>query len=134
VFPWCVSPEDWWTKPYPHLKFDLAVDSMPLKRWYPGRVVEVDDESVWLIVGKKPESPGASPTYGRVPIPRKQFDAACSDVPSSKIEPDRYLELAFYGDDDVLRIRCHPSAVQMDSNLPGFDPPDPRRYLNRGGA
>jgi tetratricopeptide (TPR) repeat protein len=102
VFPWCVSPDDWWTKPYPHLTFNLEVDNMPLKRWYPARVVEVDDEAVWLIVGKKPESSGASPTYGRVSIPRTQFDAACREVSSSKIEPDRYLELAFYGDDDVV--------------------------------
>jgi hypothetical protein len=134
VFPWCVSPDDWWVKPYPQLSFDLEVDNLPLKRWYPGRVAEIDDEAVWLIVGKGPESPGEPPTYGRVAIPRAQFDVACRDVSSSEIEPDRYLELAFYGDDDVIRIRCHPSAVQMDTNLPGFDPPNPRRYLDRGKA
>lgn len=131
VFPWCVSPDHWWTSPYPHLTFDLELDGKPLKRWYPGRVVEVDEEAVWLIVGKKPESPEQFPTFGRIPIARQQFDSACRDAASSQIEPNRYLELAFYGDEDVLQIRCHPSMVQMDSNLPGFDPPDPRRYLSR---
>lgn len=134
VFPWSVSPNQWWTKPYPNLVFDLEVDKRPLKRWHPGRVLTVDDRAVWLVVGKAPESAEASPTFGVVPMDRPRFDAACNDASAAEIEPDRYLELAFYGDDDVIRIRCHPSSVQMDSDLPGFDPPDPRRYLKRGHA
>ena len=127
VFPWSVPPETWWKSPYPHLPFPLELDGLPLKKWNPGRVLLVNEENVWLIVGKKPEAV-EGPRYGQVPIPRPFFDAACPAVSSLQLGSDRYLELAFYGDEEKLHLSAIPPQVEMDRDLPGFDPP------TRGGT
>ena len=127
VFPWSIPPERWW-HPFPNLNFPSELNGEPLTQWNPARVESVDQESVWLIVGTRAD--GEPPTYGHVAIPRASFDEASLDVKSGEIQPDRFLELAFYGPRGKLRIRSYPADVAMDDQLPGFDPPDPRRYLN----
>lgn len=131
VFPWTVPAEKRWTSSYPHLPLPLNFDGAPLIRWNPARVLEVDQDHVWLIVGRKLAGDESRPVFGRVSIPRRIFDAASPAVPSSKLEPDRYLELGFYGDQERLFVACYPPQVEMDKDLPGFDPPDPRRYLKK---
>jgi hypothetical protein len=133
VFPWTVPAETRWTSAYPHLPLPLDLDGAPLMRWNPARVLEVDRDNVWTIVGRKPAGDASGPVFGRVPIPRQLFDAASPAVPSSELEPDRYLELGFYGDQERLFVACYPPQVEMDKDLPGFDPPDSRRYLKKEG-
>ncbi len=128
VFPWSVPPDRWWHT-FPNLSFPPEVNGEPLMQWNPARVEDVDEESVWMIVGSK--AGDEPPTYGHVAIPRSRFDEASLDVKSQEIEPDRFLELAFYGARGELRIRCHPVEIAMDGQLPGFDPPNPRRYLKQ---
>jgi len=128
VFPWSIPPDRWW-RTFPTLNFPPELNGESLTQWNPARVEDLDRESVWLIVGSKAGDEPA--TYGHVAIPRSRFDEASLDAKSSEIEPDRFLELAFYGSRGELRICCHPTDVAMDGQLPGFDPPDPRRYLKK---
>ena len=128
VFPWSVPPDRWWHS-FPNLGFPPELNGAPLVQWNPARVEDGDQDSVWLIVGSK--LAGELPTYGHLAIPRDRFDDASLDVKSEEIQPNRFLELAFYGSAGELRIRCHPAEIAMDGQLPGFDPPDPRRYLRR---
>lgn len=131
VFPWTVPAETRWTSSYPHLPLPLDLDGAPLMRWNPARVLEVDRDRVWIIVGRRPAGDESGPVFGRVSVPRQLFDAASPAVPSSELESDRYLELGFYGDQEKLFVACYPPQVEMDKDLPGFDPPDPRRYLKK---
>jgi tetratricopeptide (TPR) repeat protein len=128
VFPWSVLPDRWW-HPFPNLTFPPELNGEALMQWNPARVEDVDDENVWLIVGRK--RPGEAPTYGHLALPRDRFDGASPDVKSADLTANRFLELAFYGSQGTLQVRCHPVDVTMDRDLPGFDPPDTRRYLKQ---
>jgi len=79
VFPWSVPPDRWW-HPFPNLSFPSEVNGEPLTQWNPARVEDVDEDNVWLIVGKK--NPDKLPTYGHLAIPRDRFDDASPDVKS----------------------------------------------------
>ena len=119
VFPWSVPPERWW-HPYPNLHFPFEINGERLTQWNPARVEAVDDDSVWLIVGMKRAD--ELPTYGHLAVPRFRFDEASPDVKSSELMANRFLELAFYGSQGTLQVRCHPADIALDRDLPGFDP------------
>ena len=133
VFPWSVPPDDWWTVTPFRLGLTLERGGFHLHDWNPARVLEIDDRNVRLVAAQRPSKSNPRPVYGTLVVPRDVFDAASPDVKSSQLEVDRYLVLAHYRDtnEENLLIVCHPRVAELDRNLPGFDPPDPRRYLKR---
>ncbi len=129
VFPLSVPASQHWRKS-PHLDFPPQVDGKDLRAWYPARVEAVSEQGITLIVGK-PSEGGSPPHYGKINLSRERFDAATLDERTEDLRPTRFLELGFYGDDGVLKIRLHPQRAWEDPDLPYLNPPDTLRYLRR---
>ncbi len=129
VFPLSVPASQHWRKS-PHLDFPPQVEGKDLRVWYPARVEAVSEHGITLIVGKSPE--GGSPAiYGRVNLSSERFDSATLDERIANLRPDRFLELAFYGDEGVMKIRSHSQEAWEDPDLPYLNPPDTLRYLRK---
>ena len=128
VFPINIAPGTYWEKPH----LDLPLTSQEGKRvnWYPARIAFVNKEFVGLIAGKHDSTSGRT-DYGMVDLTRTLFDDASMDEKSDVIEEGRFVEIGFYGANEVMRIRVHPNEDFVDPNLPDFDPPNPRRYLDK---
>jgi len=103
VFPLSVPASQHWRKS-PHLDFPPQVEGKDLRAWYPARVEAVSGQGITLIVGKPSEN-GSPPTYGRINLSNERFDAATLDERTADLRPKQFLELAFYGDEGVLKIR-----------------------------
>lgn len=131
VFPLSVPASRHW-QPSPHLDFPPQVDGQPLRSWNPARVEAVSADGVTLIVGRPPAG-DTPPAYGRVHLPAERV-AAAADEPLAALRPGRFVELGFYGDAGVLRIRAHPDAAWEDPALPDLVPPDTLRYLRKQEA
>jgi len=129
VFPLFIPPTEWWRR-IPHLDFPPQVDGQPLIQWNPARIDHISGETIHLIVGKSPNG-SISATYGAIAIDSQRFNAASLDDRAEDLAPGRFLELAFYGQQGLLRIRCHPVVSWRDPDLPPFVPGDPRRYLKK---
>lgn len=129
VFPLSVPASQHWRKS-PHLDFPPQVEGKDLRTWNPARVEAVSEQGVQLVVGKPPEG-GAPPTYGRINLSSEDYNAANLDEPAADLRPGRFLELAFYGDEGVMRIRSHPQTAWEDPDLPYLNPPDTFRYLRK---
>jgi tetratricopeptide (TPR) repeat protein len=129
VFPLSVLASQHWRKS-PHLDFPPHVDGKELRTWYPARVEAVSKHGITLIVGK-PSDGGAPPTYGRISLSSDRFDAATLDERTAELGPGRFLELAFFGEDGILKIRSHPQKAWEDPDLPYLTPPDTLRYLRK---
>lgn len=126
VFPANVDPKDYWK--HPHLKFPKDFDGKFMLAWNPARVENIDDQTVHLVVGKH-DAASETTTYGHIDLPIERFDAASMDEKVDQLTSGRLLELGFYGDEGLLRIRIHPDQLFIDPDLPFLDPPNPRRYL-----
>jgi tetratricopeptide (TPR) repeat protein len=131
VFPLQIPPGDWW-RLSPHLDFPPQVAGKALLQWNPARVEAIQDGVVTLVVGQKPAEEAALPTYGWIELPFDRFDAASLDERAEALRSGRFVELAFYGEEGILRIRVHPDRPWVDPDLPPLDPPDPQRYLKKG--
>jgi tetratricopeptide (TPR) repeat protein len=129
VFPLSVPASQHWRKS-PHLDFPPHVEGKQLLAWHPARVEDVSEQGVTLIVGK-PSGGGSPPTYGRINLSPEQFDTATLDERTADLRPGRFLELAFYGDEGILKIRSHPQEAWEDPDLPYLTPPDTLRYLRK---
>lgn len=129
VFPLSVPASQHWRK-LPHLDFPPQVGGKDLRTWHPARVEAVSQQGIRLIVGKPPEG-GSPPIYGMVTLPVDRFNAATLDERAADLRPGRFLELAFYGDEGVLRVRTHPQSAWEDPDLPYLNPPDTLRYLRK---
>jgi tetratricopeptide (TPR) repeat protein len=129
VFPLSVPASHHWRKS-PHLDFPPHVEGKELRSWYPARVEAVSPQSVMLIVGKRSEGV-LPPTYGRISLSCDRFNAATLDECATDLRPGRFLELAFFGDEGVLKVRSHPEEAWEDPDLPYLIPPDTSRYLRK---
>lgn len=116
VFPLFVPASQHWRKS-PHLDFPPQVEGRGLLTWNPARVEAVSEHGIALIVGKPPER-GSQPTYGMVTLPIARFDAATLDERAKEMRQGRFLELAFYGSEGILKIRTHPQSEWEDPDLP----------------
>jgi tetratricopeptide (TPR) repeat protein len=130
VFPLHIPPSDWWRQE-PHLDFPSALNGRSRLQWNPARVEAIEDGSVILVVGQEPADPGGLPSYGRIELSSERFNEASLDERAESLRAGRFLELAFYGQDGVLRLRIHPDRPWVDPELPPLDPPDPQRYLKK---
>lgn len=130
VFPLSVPYRDRWKGP--HLEFPREIDEEGnLVQWFPAQIDDVDEETVYLVMAKRDPEAGKE-EYAHVEIPREIFDAASLDEDSSQIRSGRFIELAFYGVREILRIRVHPDTPWQPPGMPPLDP-DPRRYLRKAG-
>ena len=129
VFPLSVPASQHW-RTSPHLDFPPQVEGKDLRSWYPARVEVVKEREIVLVVGKPPES-NTPPNYGMIDLSIERFDDATLDAPARDLVPGRFVELAFYGDEGIMRTRVHPKVAWEDPDLPFLAPPDTLRYLRR---
>ncbi len=125
IFPAYVDPANYWSK-YPHLEQPLHWRDRHLDSFYSARVEHVDDDAVAVIVGRREDG---VVRYGAINIPRDKFDSAALDFCAADLGAGRYIELSYYGDDQLMRIDAYPMEPPSSSTLPPLDPPNPNRYL-----
>jgi hypothetical protein len=131
VFPTNIPPEEHWRGP--HLYFYDTSAGRQRLQWNPARIEAIDDNYVSLIVGKRDEQSGTV-SYGNVELTVSSFDQASLDGRAYHMTVGRFIEMAFYGDDGLMKIRVHRDKTYTDPDLPYFDPPNPRRYLQKETA
>lgn len=125
VFPARIPPSDWWNGP--HLCAQRNAEGVAVTRWMPGRVAAVTEGTVSLIVAQPPDGDG-EPRYGSWELPSAEFDCFSLDERSGAIHAGRFVEIAFYGDEQRPVIRVHrEQSRQIDVIRIEF--PDPNRYL-----
>lgn len=129
VFPLSVPASQHW-RALPHLNFPPQAEGKELRTWYPARVEAVTEREIALVVGKPPEN-DTPPTYGKIDLSIERFDAASLDERARDLAPGRFLEIAFYGDEGIMKIRIHPKTAWDDPDLPFLTPPDTLRYLRK---
>jgi tetratricopeptide (TPR) repeat protein len=131
VFPISVPPEEYWHRP--HLYFYETTAGRQLQKWNPARIDAIDKKTVSLIVGMHNEQSGQV-VYGNVELPVTRFNDASLDGRADQLSAGRFIEMAFYGNDGLMKIRVHRDKVYSNPDLPYFDPPNPRRYLQKETA
>jgi hypothetical protein len=133
VFPLTIPPERWWRGP--HLCALQTESGKQLRRWLPGRIQEIDDDGVHLVVAEPPSEQGeqaGQPRFLSMSFSFADFDSCSRDEPSSKLKAGRFVELGVYGDEEILVIRIHRPGRSEDQDLPPLFP-DPVRYLRGDG-
>ena len=125
VFPAFIDPGNYWSK-YPHLEQPLHWRDKHLDSFYSARVEYIGDEAVSIVVGRRDNS---EVRYGAIDIPIDKFNAAAVDFCAADLGEGRYIELSYYGDDQLMRIDLYPIEPPSESTLPPLDPPNPNRYL-----
>jgi tetratricopeptide (TPR) repeat protein len=129
VFPLSVPPECWWTRE-PHLTFPRVWEGQPLADWRPARVQALERGLIELLVGEPPPDSSSSPRYGFFTFRHEEIEAAADGFDPADLRPGRFLELAFYGDGNTMRIRAHEEAPWLDHDLLRLYPP-PDRWVRR---
>ncbi|NOY25181.1 MAG: tetratricopeptide repeat protein [Oligoflexia bacterium] len=131
VFPLWLRPEDWWCG-RPHLCPLRGDKGETLTRWMPARVDELSEHEVHLLAAHPPEIEQDEPTYGSIDIPAGDFDRWSRDDRVGALSAGRFVELAWYGDQEEPVIRVHRDGGWEDPDLPPLFP-DPARYLRAAG-
>ena len=129
VFPLCVPYESWWRGPH------LCPGRRPsgeLVRWMPGRIDAIDDGVVRIQAAQPPKKKGEQPVFGLLHVDAEDFDRWTRDERVSELRAGRFIELAWYGEDEEPIIRVHPDVTCFDPDLPPLFP-DPARYLRSEG-
>lgn len=129
VFPLSVPPDRWWQGP--HLCPQRRATG-ELARWMPGRIDAIDEDTVHIQVAQPPATAEAEPVYGFVTIDAPEFDRWTRDERVRDLAAGRFVELAWYGDDEEPIIRVHRGVDWHDPDLPALFP-DPARYLRAAG-
>lgn len=128
VFPAHIEAEQWWKGPHLFRRFEPRKGD--LEGWCAGRVAEVDREAkiVRVRVGMPPEEGHQEPRYGSLEMTFADFDRASEHETSKTIEPDRFIEMAWFrgAEPRLNAIRVHD--VAPPEELPRIFPP-PDRYL-----
>ena len=128
VFPLTVPASKWWS-PNPHT-LPLNWQGQPLRSWQPARVEAVDASCgiVHLLAAKRPDTTKSPVEYVEVECTRNQIDAAAHEFQWSQLCEDSYVELAYYGQGDVLRIGLHQATEWHDRLLLPLVPLPDRWY------
>jgi tetratricopeptide (TPR) repeat protein len=129
VFPLSVPCERWWNGPHLCPRRGRAG---PLKRWMPGRIEAVEDGVVHLHLAAPPGSEGEEPAHFATVLSCADFDRWSQDERAGELSAGRFIEMAWYGDDEEPLIRVHSSGDWEDADLPPLFP-DPARYLRVAG-
>lgn len=129
VFPLTVPATDWWA-PNPHTSLPLSWQGQPLRSWQPARVEAVDAARgvVHLLAATHPETTTSPVQYLEIELPRNEIDAAAHEFQGDQLCEDTFVELAYYGQNDVLRIGLHQATELRDRLLLPLVPPPDRWY------
>jgi len=126
VLPVNVDPDRDWNG-YPFIDKPGRSRNQILHTWNPAKVVAIGEESVDLLVGK--QLPGREHRFGSIEIPTTTFLDAVENGDLNAIKEGTFVELSFYGDENRLRVDVFKRHDEWIKTLPGFDPPNPARYL-----
>ncbi len=126
VLPVNVDPDRDWNS-YPFIDKPGRSRNQLLHTWNPAKVVAIGEKSVDLLVGK--QMPDGEHRFGRVEIPVDEFLEAVENAGPESIKEGVFVELSFYGDENRLRVDVFKRRDEWIKALPGFDPPNPARYL-----
>ena len=130
VFPMTIPPERWWRGP--HLCAQQTEAGKTLRRWLAGRIQEIDDDGVHLVVAEAPAEQAGPPRFLSMSFSFADFDRCSRDESASRLKAGRFVELGVYGDEEILIIRVHRAEHWEDQDLPPLFP-DPMRYLRGDG-
>lgn len=129
VFPLTVPVHEWWS-PNGHTGLPLTWQDTPLRSWNPARIAAVDShlERLFLIVADRPINETAELEYHEVDLSRAEVEAAAQEFTWQELAEGRFLELAYYGEGNALRIGLHRDTEFRDPYLIPLVPPPDRWY------
>jgi hypothetical protein len=129
VFPLSVPNRDWWS-PLPHTDLPPQLDAQPLRSWLPARVESVDAETedAWVTVGDRPKCKDGELTFREMSLVKNEIAESLYGFTWDEITEGRYIELAYYGDNNTLRIGLHRETQFRDPDLLPLVPPPDRWY------
>jgi hypothetical protein len=129
VFPLSVPERDWWA-PNPHTDLPPSWLDDPLRSWIPARVESVDNHSgqLFLIAAERPATRSTPLKFKEVHLARADVEAAADDFQWHELAEGRFVELAYYGPTNVLRIGLHRAKEWEDHRLLPLVPPADRWY------
>jgi tetratricopeptide (TPR) repeat protein len=129
VFPLTVPVTEWWSASG-HTNLPLIWLDQPMRLWKPARVESVDHHSgrLLLVIADRPADQKAPLQYRDEDLSRDQVELAAHGFTWADLEEGRFLELAYYGDENTLRIGLHRVTEFRDTQLIPLVPPPDRWY------
>lgn len=131
VFPLTVPADNWWS-PNGHTGLPLAIEGEPLHVWKPARVeaVEESDGTVYITYAERPSEGNDEIKYYSDQLSREQVTKSAHKFTWKELRAGSFIELAYYGMEDQLRIGLHTARkLEPGSLLPLLPPAD--RWYNR---
>ena len=129
VFPLTVPVTEWWSA-NGHTGLPLTWLDQSMRLWKPARVESLDQHSggLFLVVADRPADQKAPLQYHDVELSRDQVEHAAHGFTWADLEEGRFLELAYYGAENTLRIGLHRVTEYRDPQLIPLVPPPDRWY------
>lgn len=124
VFPSWKPLDSRWQK---RIRLPESQNDDRLARWLAARVEGVDESTVHLVVGERPDD-ADEPTWGRLHVPTERFAEWLCESDTDELTEGRFLELGMYGSPDAQpRAYLLPQMSPSEKDLPPLFP-DPSRY------
>lgn len=129
VFPLTVPIIDWWSA-NGHTGLPLTWDDHPMRHWKPARIEVIDQQSgrIQLVVASRPEKVEAPLDYHDLELSQAQVEQAAHNFSWSELKEGHFLELAYYGPENLLQIGLHQITEYRDPHLIPLVPPPDRWY------
>jgi tetratricopeptide (TPR) repeat protein len=129
VFPLSVPITQWWSA-NGHTGLPLTWRDQPMRLWKPARIESVDGRvgRVSLVVADPPIDQKVMLHYREEELSREQVEQAAHEFTWADLEQGRFLELAYYGSENTLRIALHRVTEFRDPQLIPLVPPPDRWY------
>jgi tetratricopeptide (TPR) repeat protein len=129
VFPLTVPFTEWWSA-NGHTGLPLTWPDQQMRLWRPARVESVDQHSgrLFLVVADRPADQKALLQYRDVELSREQVERAAHGFNWAELKDGQFLELAYYGGENTLRIGLHRVTDYRDPQLIPLVPPPDRWY------
>ena len=124
ILPVFISHEQWWITPPEGRICEASLGGKPIKHWYPGRIEYVANGDISISLGVPPEEGETEADIQTWDVSRQRFDEL-SGARNYDLNPGRFIELVYYGDDETPRVFVRPE--EKHGLPPVF--PDPMRYL-----
>ena len=130
VFPLSVLARDW-PSPIPHTDLPqvLPPDDLPLKSWTPARIQHIEqDQTLFLLTRKWTRNPADPIEFEELNLDRRTVEQAAIEFQWSDLSPGRFIEIAYYGEANVIQIGLHKAVEWRDPDLIPLVPPPNRWY------
>jgi tetratricopeptide (TPR) repeat protein len=130
VFPLTVPYSLWWESPTGHTGLPPELGGLPLRSWRPARIEAIDagTERVVFTAMRHPEEAGGKWKYFTEEFPRKDVESAAHEFSWGDLGEGRFVEFAYYGDKQLLRIGLHRETELRGPNILPLVPPPDRWY------